>query len=304
MRLVPIGLLLFCLAAVMGQAEPSGGTSLKPDLLDVRYGPHERHVLDLYKAHSEKPTPLLVWIHGGGFLEGDKTHFNPELVKKLLATGISVAIINYRYSTQAPAPAPFMDAARAVQFLRSKAKEWNLDPAHFATAGNSAGAGMSLWLAFHADLADPKNADPVLRESTRVSCVYVTAAQTSYDPRYIKANIPGNAWKHEALVTLFALKPGENENPPADKSKLMEDLAPINLVAAGAPPVYMVYGQDRSVPASDDPGATIHHPRFGDLLKEKMDALKIECVVRAKGEPQENPTPMEFLQKYLKAEKK
>jgi acetyl esterase/lipase len=57
------------------------------------------------------------------------------------------------------------DGARAVQYLRSRAKEWNLDPARVAATGGSAGAGISLWLAFHADLADPKSKDPVARQS-------------------------------------------------------------------------------------------------------------------------------------------
>ena len=79
-----------------------------------------------------------------------------------------------------------------------------------------------MWLAFHDDLADAKNADPVLRESTRLLCAYVIAAQTSYEPAYIKANIPGGAWKHPALMKLFDLKPGEDVNPPAEKTKLMK----------------------------------------------------------------------------------
>jgi hypothetical protein len=81
----------------------------------------------------------------------------------------------------------------------------------------------------------------------------------------------------------------------------MKAFAPIELLKADSPPVYMLYLQDRSVPPGDNPGTTIHHPKFGDLLKEKMDALKIECVVRVKGEWATNPTPMEFLRKHLKA---
>ena len=98
---------------------------------------------------------------------------NPILLKDCLDSGISVAAINYRYSTQAIAPAPFQDGARAVQFLRSKAKDWNLDPQRFAATGGSAGAGISLWLGFHNDLADPKSEDPVLRQSTRLACMVV-----------------------------------------------------------------------------------------------------------------------------------
>jgi acetyl esterase/lipase len=275
---------------------------VKPDVADVRYGPHERNELDLYLVKSDKPVPLLVVIYGGGFTTGDKRALKLSVLNDARGAGISVAAINYRYSTQAPAPAPFLDCARAVQFLRANARKWNLDPRRVALSGNSAGAGISLWMAFHADMADPKNADPVLRESTRVSCVYAIAAQTSYEPAYIKANIPGTAWKHPALAKLFDVKPSEMEHPPAEKTKLMKECAAVELVKSDSPPVYLLYLQDRSVPADAEknPGATIHHPKFGDLLKEKMDKLGIECDVRVKGEWATNPPPIEFLKKHLK----
>lgn len=285
---------------LLGQTAPTSVAALKPDLPDIKYGSHQRNVFDLYKAKSDKPTPLLVYVHGGGFLEGDKrSSLNQDLLARCLNAGISVASINYRYSTQAPAPAPYMDTARAVQFLRANAKGYNLDTARFAAFGNSAGAGMVLWLAFHDDLADPKAEDPILRQSTRLKCVYVTAAQCSYDPRWIKAHIPGSGWKHSALVALFAIKPDEREHPPADKAKLMEDLAPINHVKAGAPPVFMWYGRDRSIPAADDLGGSIHHPKFGDLLKEKLDAVNTECVLKVKEPIASKPTYLDFLKKHL-----
>ena len=77
-----------------------------PTFENVKYGPHERNVLDFWQAKSEQPTPVLVSIHGGGFVGGNKS-VQPQLLKECLDSGISVAAINYRYSTQAIAPAPF-----------------------------------------------------------------------------------------------------------------------------------------------------------------------------------------------------
>src|SRR5262245_4805795 len=151
----------------------------KPDVANARYGPHERNVLDLWKARAEKPTPLVVFIHGGGFRGGDKKNLPLPLLDRCLKAGLSVASINYRLSQHAPFPAPMHDSARAIQFFRSKAKDWNLDPARIACTGSSAGAGISLWLAFHDDLADPKSTDPVARQSTRLSCAAVLGAQSS-----------------------------------------------------------------------------------------------------------------------------
>src|SRR5262249_22615153 len=153
-------------------------------------GPHQRNLLDVWLAKSEKPTPVLVSIHGGGFARGDKS-VSPDLLRRCLDSGISVVAITYRFSSEAIAPAPFHDSARAVQFVRHKARHWNLDPRRVAAPGSSAGAGISLWLGFHDDLADPRSEDPVLRQSTRLTCMSVFNGQTSYDPRFIRDLFPG-----------------------------------------------------------------------------------------------------------------
>jgi acetyl esterase/lipase len=91
---------------------------------------------------------------GGGFLEGNKS-VPPQLLKECLESGISVAAITYRFSNQAIAPASFQDGARAIQFPRFKAKEWDIDSKRIAATGGSAGAGISLWLGFDDDMAEP-----------------------------------------------------------------------------------------------------------------------------------------------------
>src|SRR5581483_8787345 len=165
--------LLLALPSAFGHAQEkkSGRARPAPDLANVAYGPHERNVLDLWKARADRPTPLVVFIHGGGFRGGSKEALSPALLDGLLRSGISVMAINYRLSPEVTFPAHYLDCARAIQFARSKAKEWNLDPRRVGATGGSAGAGTSLWLGFHDDLADPQAGDPVRRESTRLSCV-------------------------------------------------------------------------------------------------------------------------------------
>src|SRR5438128_9119169 len=97
-------------------------------LLNVPYGTHPRQVLDFYPARSDRPTPVVFHIHGGGWQAGDKKGFDP---RPFLGKGISVVSINYRYvkhgvedKVEPPVKAPLQDAARALQFVRSRAKEW------------------------------------------------------------------------------------------------------------------------------------------------------------------------------------
>ncbi len=154
----------------------------KPTFADIAYGPHERNKLDFWKADSDTPTPIVVFIHGGGFVSGDKGQASKDKIRTdCLAAKVSYASINYRYRTTAPIQDVLRDCARAVQFLRSKSTEWNIDKSRVGCYGGSAGAGTSMWLAFHDDLADPNNADPILRESTRISCAASNSGQFSYD---------------------------------------------------------------------------------------------------------------------------
>ena len=159
---------------------------LEPTQAEVSYGPHARNVLDFWQAKGEGPRPLLVFIHGGGWTGGDKKQ-NPATVKVFLDKGISCAAINYRYSGIAPLPAPVHDAARAIQFLRSKATDWSIDGKHIALTGGSAGACTSMWLLLHDDLADPKSTDLVLRESTRVCAASVASGRRRLIPKSSKA---------------------------------------------------------------------------------------------------------------------
>jgi hypothetical protein len=122
----------------------------------------------------------------------------------LLNAGISVVAINYRLiksnsELQPPVKAPLYDAARALQFVRSKAKEWNIDKTRIAASGSSAGACSSLWLLYHDDLADPESDDPIARESTRLYCAAVNNAQTSLDPKQLKAWTPNSKYGGHAF---------------------------------------------------------------------------------------------------------
>lgn len=297
-------LALLCPAAGPAPAQKKAAQRPAPDLANVKYGPHSRNVLDLWQAKSTTPTPLVVFIHGGGFRGGSKEALNPALLAECLRAGFSVMAINYRLSPEVHFPAHYLDCARAIQFARHNAKEWNLDPRRVAATGGSAGAGTSLWLGFHDDLADPKNPDPVLRQSTRLSCMAVQGAQSTYDPRVIKKIIGGRAHEHPALEGFYGLTRAELDTPRA--YKLYEDASPITHLTAGDPPVLAFYSEPRGpLPADAKPGQGIHHINFGHFLKEKMDALKIECVIRHRDEKLDLVAEqVAFFQKHLGVRRK
>ena len=146
----------------------------------------------------------MFYIHGGGWTAGSKAGIGS--VAECLKAGFSVVSVEYRFIAEAeqegikpPVDAPLEDAARALQFVRSKAKEWNIDKTKIGATGGSAGAASSLWLAFHDDMADPKSDDPVARESTRLLCAAVNGAQTSLDPKQMKEWTPNSKYGGHAF---------------------------------------------------------------------------------------------------------
>ncbi len=268
----------------------------KPDLANLRYGPHDRNVLDFWRARpavgTPGKTPLVVFFHGGGFRLGDKSSVPDWLLAKCLDSGISVASVNYRLSDTATFPAPMLDGARAIQYLRSRAGELGIDPSRMAASGSSAGAGIALWIGFHDDLADPRSSDPIARQSTRLACIGVDGAQTSYDPRFIKRVVGGRAHEHGALKLFYGLSDSELDTSRAHK--LYEDASPINYATTCDPPVIMFYAEpDEPLSADAKPGEGIHHPRFGAALKAKLDAMGVECIVRHSQDFPEQDDPRE-----------
>ena len=173
----------------------------EPTHKNVSYGPHERNVIDLYLVESDTPSHLYVFIHGGGFQGGDKSNIPQELQEGLLEAGISIAAINYRLSGTDPYPAAMEDSVYALQFLRHNASQWNLDPTKVAAGGGSAGGGITFWIGFRQDLADPDSKDPVKKQSTRLTCIASWSTQSSYDLNFIRTIISGDAYAHPAFAT-------------------------------------------------------------------------------------------------------
>ncbi len=272
--LIALFVSLAALSGTLLAADPPA--QIPPTHADVSYGPHERNVIDFWQAKGDGPRPLFVYIHGGGWTGGDKKQ-DTKRYQPFLDKGISCAAINYRLSGQAPLPAPVHDAARAIQFLRTKAADWQIDTKHIALTGGSAGACTSMWLLLHDDLADPKATDPVLRESTRVCAAAVSAGQTSIDPKVIEGWLGPNVLKHRMINMAVGEATMEGALKNYDKyHDLYVEFSPYNHVDAKDPPLFMTYGSDMTLP-SKDAGHGIHHPVYGVKLKEKSDKAGHEC---------------------------
>ncbi len=255
-------------------------------LKDVPYGTHPRQVMDFYPAKSDQPTPVVFYIHGGGWRGGDKKT-NP---KAFLDKGISVVAINYRYVQNAvqdkvvpPVKAPLEDAARALQFVRSKAEEWNLDKKRIGATGGSAGACSSLWLAFHDDLADPDSDDPIARESTRLYCAAVNGAQVSLDPKELREWMPNYRYGAHAfgLPNIDSLIENREKVLP-----WIHEYSPKEHVSEDDPPIALFYRGEVPVVGSSPKDPT-HSGIMGVKLAEHLKEVGVDVVLVHPGQSHE-----------------
>jgi acetyl esterase/lipase len=288
---------------LLGLAAFAFGQQVPPTFENMRYGPHERNVLDLWQARSTKPTPLIVFIHGGGFVGGDKAKVrDTPMVKSALDAGVSFAAINYRFRTTAPIQDILRDCARAIQYMRYRAAEWNIDKKRIAAYGGSAGASTSLWLAFHDDLADPKNPDPVLRESSRLSAAGANSTQFTCDVLQWEEvlGVPAEKFYSEG-AEFYGLKKAEDLYSPEGK-RIRADVDMRGLITSDDPPVYLFSPQPGGPPK--DRGHYVHHPKHARAIKERCDQLGVKAVLYVPGDGGERPpagdqTLLQFLLRNL-----
>lgn len=156
----------------------------------LAYGPGSRNVMDAFLLpEAAAPTPAVIFIHGGGFTGGSRTSAysggQAGVLQELVAAGIAYFTIDYSLlavgsETQGVIKC-LRDARRALQFVRYYAEALGVDPDRVALSGSSAGAGTSLWIAFHDEMADPSSPDPIAQQSTRVQAVAVNATQATYE---------------------------------------------------------------------------------------------------------------------------
>ena len=263
LRIVSIGL---AVVFALGQAQAQEGK--KADHILVPYGKQRRQVLHLWLPKTKKPAPLVVHYHGGGFLSGDiRQKIHNRTAEKFNEAGIAYADVEYRLLHTAMLQDIMRDCARAVQFLRHNAKKYNLDPKRVGAYGDSAGAGASLWLATHDDLANAKAEDPVLRESSRLTAAAGFWVQATYDviqwPKIL--DLPEEKTPYWNFVKFW-----KSQLPEKRFNELRKDLDMLGNMDKADPPMMFTGGT---------PDKGVHSQLFVDKLvaraKESGASLKI-----------------------------
>lgn len=205
--------IVFLVCGVLLTACLAGG---EEPMRDVRYDTaHERNVLDFWPPlPSDEPCPVFVWFHGGGFRNGDKSQLEKNrfsMLETYRKAGYAVVTCNYPFLSD---DMDYLDiaghCARAVQFIRSKADDWNIDADRLCCGGVSAGALISEFLAYHDDFAVPTAKDAVSRNSSRPAVVI-----SIMQPRGTREFALRFMDKGEAPIFIYSnAAPGDRIHPP------------------------------------------------------------------------------------------
>lgn len=218
--------------------QTAGPWRLVPDLEYARVG--ERPLrLDLYLPRDARPaTPLVVWIHGGGWRKGTKDACRMVFLVK---EGFAVASIEYRLAPEAAFPDPLHDCKAAIRFLRANAAQHNIDPNRIGVAGASAGGHLAALVGMTGDDAKLEGTLGTQGVSSRVQAVCDYFGPTDL------TTVAGTEWDNPKGAVYHLLG-----GTVAQHMQAARDASPIFHVAKSNPPFLILHGDsDQTVPLSD-----------------------------------------------------
>ena len=234
--------------------EPANTDHVRRKMLDIPYADRSpTQQLDIYLPdEGHGPFPVIVSIHGGAFMGGDKADAQVLPMLAGLQRGYAIVAINYRLSWEAPFPALVHDARAAIRWIRANAPQYGFDPGRIATWGGSAGGYLSLFAGISAGveaLEDLTLGNPA--ESSGVQAVVAWFPPTDFlkmDEQLVAAGLPP--------------RPGEEHSGPNSPESLLlgvpittvPDLVraanPETYITPSAPPFLVQHGTaDNVVPA-------------------------------------------------------
>ena len=251
------------------------------------YGVNERNQFDIILPKSDKQTPLVIFIHGGGFKKGskEKLYVREKDITYFINHKIAVATLNYQYrqdNDSLGVKRCINDVQKAIQYIRHHAKTYNLDKSKLACYGSSAGAGMSLYFAFQDDKKN-KNDTTVTGESTRLTCAGAIATQATYDVFQWEEFIPYLGFfimlKKTAFYKMAANFYGYEtyEDFEPSKNMICKSLDMISMIDANDPPVYVQNKLEKTFPTNNN--VIQHHKNHAIKIGEKLDAVNVSNFV-------------------------
>ncbi|MEJ2151260.1 MAG: alpha/beta hydrolase [Chloroflexota bacterium] len=219
---------------VASNQQPSGEVEIARDLVYARMGGRAL-ALDLYwHPGAGRPEPLVVWIHGGAWMMGDKSWVPPTL--PLLAEGFAMASIDYRLSQEAIFPAQIEDCKAAIRWLRANAARYNLDPDRVGAWGESAGGHLAALLGTAGGVAAWDQRGGNREYSSRVQAICDWFGPSDL----LRMGVMESGFDHNAADAPEALLIG---GPVQENKELAKRANPITYITPETPPFFIMHGE-------------------------------------------------------------
>jgi acetyl esterase/lipase len=257
-------------------------------LKDVPYTDNansKAQMLDLYlPANVDRTVPVVVFIHGGGWYEGDKSEC-PAL--PMVHKGYAVASINYRLTGQARFPAQIFDCKAAIRWLRAHANQYHLDPNKIAVWGESAGGQLAALLGTSGGVRELEGNLGSNDQDSRVQAVV-----DWFGPANFLAAGNKDALSAEAVQALIGLLGALPDKAPT----LAKAASPITYVNKNAPQFLIMHGdKDQQVPLAQSQEL--------DAALKKAGVASQLIIVNGAGhdefQSKENEVVYDFFQRHL-----
>jgi len=194
----------------------------------------QKHLLDIYlPANAKGKLPLVIFIHGGGWLSNDKyadMGYMKKTVAEIVSSGFALASIDYRFSTQAVFPAQIQDCNRAVSFLYDNADKYGFDKKRFVVMGFSAGGHLASLLG----LSKNNNVETFFMPGTNRS-FNIKAVVDFYGPAELILFPGSNDEKSPESILIGAA--------PLARPDLAKAASPVTYVDKNDPPFLIIHGE-------------------------------------------------------------
>lgn len=262
---------------------------------NIRYGSEKINNLDIFIPKSQTPTAIAIYIHGGGFIKGNKekiykfkAHNHPEDIRRLLKNGIAVASINYSKLKNTGETIGVQkcldDIALSIQYIKSKSLDFNIDKKNVILVGSSAGAGAALYISTHDDMKDETSLNHVYHESTKVKAITLFQPQSSYFLERWEEIFTTSNW---SITWKQFLKVGQNKifqfygvSSLTEYKAKREQLKSLDMLSAFCKDAAPLFIESTKVSNKKPKKASKmnHHPNHAAAIKAAADAAGVRNV--------------------------
>ncbi len=277
-KLIMVLAILGLAAALSAQEETAPNPAPKPEykaptdmelIKEIAYSKdgnkaHKLDILRLKKA-SKEPTPVIVWIHGGGFVSGSRTDGYKRL-ERFVKQGYLGVTIDYRSAWEKPFPAQLQDCKCAIRFLRAHAKQYNLDAKHIGVWGGSAGGNLVSMLGVTGGIKEFEGDGGWEKESSRVQAVVDYYGMTDFLAIYAMAKAGTSTERFKPLDGNESISHLLGVKKYFEHSDLCRKASPTTYASKDDAPFYIFHG--------DLDPLTPHQQ--GELLNETLRKAGVE----------------------------